>query len=168
MRHRTTPHCLSVLVLVVLLAVTCAGAARAAGDDLAQVRSLVSQKKYDDAFGRVRQYLSAHPGDAEARLLQGIIESRQGRTRQATETFRKLVVDHPDLPEPLNTGEGFMRAAFDYKVLTVPGEYFDVNPNRLREGRSPLTEYVRFSFGPPLDNVRAGLDRLAEMVKARS
>ena len=69
------------------------------------------------------------------------------------------------LPAPLNTGEGFMRAAFDYKVLSVPGEYFDVNPNREREGRSPLTEYVRFSYGPPIDNVRAGLDRLAEMVK---
>jgi len=117
-------------VLVVLLAVTCAGAARAAGDDLAQVRSLVSQKKYDDAFGRVRQYLSAHPGDAEARLLQGIIESRQGRTRQATETFRKLVVDHPDLPEPLNTlavlyaAQGRFeeaRAALERAVTVDPG-----------------------------------------------
>ena len=59
-----------------------------------------------------------------------------------------------------------MHEAFKHKVLTVPGEYFDVNPNREREGRSPLTEYVRFSYGPPIDNVRAGLDRLAEMVSA--
>jgi aspartate/methionine/tyrosine aminotransferase len=54
-----------------------------------------------------------------------------------------------NLPAPLNTGEGFMREAFKHRVLTVPGEYFDVNPNREREGRSPLTEYVRFSYGPP-------------------
>ncbi|MCZ6835616.1 MAG: pyridoxal phosphate-dependent aminotransferase [Planctomycetota bacterium] len=71
-----------------------------------------------------------------------------------------------DLPAPLNTGLGFMKEAFKHRVLTVPGEYFDVNPNREREGQSPLTPYIRFSYGPPIDNVRAGLDRLAEMVKA--
>ena len=71
-----------------------------------------------------------------------------------------------DLPAPLNTGEGFMHEAFKHKVLTVPGEYFDVNPNRERAGRSPLTAFVRFSYGPPHDNVEAGLKRLAEMISA--
>jgi aspartate/methionine/tyrosine aminotransferase len=65
-----------------------------------------------------------------------------------------------ELPAPFNTGEGFMRSAFEAKVLTVPGEYFDVNPHRLRAGESPLKPWVRFSFGPPLENVVAGLDRL--------
>ena len=71
-----------------------------------------------------------------------------------------------DLPAPLNTGEGFMRAAFKHKVLTVPGEFFDVNPHRARQGASPLEPYVRFSFGPPRDNLEAGLRRLKEMVDA--
>ncbi|MGI9013239.1 MAG: pyridoxal phosphate-dependent aminotransferase [Phycisphaerales bacterium] len=72
------------------------------------------------------------------------------------------------LPKPLNTGEGFMRAAFGHRVLTVPGSFFDVNPNRSRAGRSPYEQFVRFSFGPPRDNLEAGLGRLAEMIRAAS
>jgi aspartate/methionine/tyrosine aminotransferase len=74
--------------------------------------------------------------------------------------------DVSGLPGTLNTGEGFMRAAFGHRVLTVPGEFFDVNPRRLRTGESPLKSMVRFSFGPPRANLKAGLSRLAEMVRA--
>lgn len=70
------------------------------------------------------------------------------------------------LPAPLNDGVGFMREAFKHRVLTVPGEFFDVNPHRSRAGRSPLAGYVRFSFGPPRANLEAGLGRLVEMIKA--
>ena len=73
------------------------------------------------------------------------------------------------LPAPLNTGEGFMREAFKHKVLTVPGEFFDVNPGRARRGSSPLSGYVRFSFGPPRageNGLVRGLDRLADMIAA--
>jgi len=69
-----------------------------------------------------------------------------------------------DLPPPLNSGLGFMRSAFQHRVLTVPGEYFDVNPHGMREGESYLKGYVRFSFGPPRENLVAGLERLAEMI----
>ncbi len=71
-----------------------------------------------------------------------------------------------NLPAPLNTGEGFMRAAFKHRVLSVPGEFFDVNPGRARTGRSALSGFVRFSFGPPKANLEAGLERLADMVRA--
>lgn len=71
-----------------------------------------------------------------------------------------------DLPPPLNTGVGFMQAAFQHRVLTVPGEYFDVNPHGQREGESYLSGYVRFSFGPPKENLIAGLERLGEMIRA--
>lgn len=73
--------------------------------------------------------------------------------------------DVSKLPRPMNTGEGFMREAFKHRVLTVPGEFFDVNPGHVRTGPSPLGSFVRFSFGPPRDNLAAGLARLAEMVK---
>jgi aspartate/methionine/tyrosine aminotransferase len=69
------------------------------------------------------------------------------------------------LPAPLNTGIGFMHEAFKHRVLTVPGEFFDVNPHRRRSGPPGLERFVRFSFGPPRDNLEAGLDRLAEMVR---
>jgi aspartate/methionine/tyrosine aminotransferase len=70
------------------------------------------------------------------------------------------------LPAPMNTGDGFMREAFKHRVLTVPGEFFDVNPGHGRTGTSPLKSFVRFSFGPPKENLAAGLARLAEMVRA--
>lgn len=69
------------------------------------------------------------------------------------------------LPSALNTGEKFMREGFKHQVLTIPGEFFDVNPAKARAGASPLSTFVRFSFGPPRDNLEAGLDRLAAMVK---
>lgn len=72
------------------------------------------------------------------------------------------------LPPPLNTGEGFMREGFKHRVLTVPGEFFDVNPGRMRPAPSPLNSMVRFSFGPPMENLVAGLDRLGEMVASRA
>ena len=71
-----------------------------------------------------------------------------------------------NLPAPLNTGEGFMRGGFGYRVSTVPGAYFDVNPHGHRAGPSPLEPFVRFSFGPPIDNLTAGLDRLEQMLSA--
>lgn len=69
------------------------------------------------------------------------------------------------LPPAINTGEGFMRMGFKHRVLTVPGEFFDVNPGKSRHETSPLTQFVRFSFGPPMGNLTAGLERLDEMVR---
>jgi aspartate/methionine/tyrosine aminotransferase len=68
------------------------------------------------------------------------------------------------LPEPLDDGMGFFRRALEHKVLTVPGEFFDVNPGRRRRGVSPYRQWMRFSFGPPMENLELGLDRLARMI----
>jgi len=65
-----------------------------------------------------------------------------------------------DLPEPLNDGMGLFWAALDKRVMTGPGEFFDVNPGGGRSGESPFRQWVRFSFGPPHDNVDLGLTRL--------
>jgi hypothetical protein len=69
-----------------------------------------------------------------------------------------------NLPEPLNDAKTFFWRALDRQVLTVPGEFFDVNPGRRRRGPSPYEQWMRFSFGPPMDNMVLGLERLAEMV----
>jgi N-succinyldiaminopimelate aminotransferase len=70
------------------------------------------------------------------------------------------------LPAPINDGIAFMHEGIKHRTMTVPGEFFDVNPNRERTAKSPLSQMVRFSFGPPRANLEAGLDRLAEMIKA--
>ncbi|MEZ4406837.1 MAG: pyridoxal phosphate-dependent aminotransferase [Polyangiales bacterium] len=71
-----------------------------------------------------------------------------------------------ELPEPLNTGMGFFRAALDRQVITVPGEFFDVNPGKRRVGRgSRFRDHVRFSFGPSADVVESALGRIEAMVR---
>jgi aspartate/methionine/tyrosine aminotransferase len=68
------------------------------------------------------------------------------------------------LPAPFDDAEVFFRRALERKVMTVPGEFFDVNPGKSRPGPSPFRSWVRFSFGPPEDNVRLGLDRLEALL----
>lgn len=71
------------------------------------------------------------------------------------------------LPPPLDDAQTFFRRALEHKVMTVPGEFFDVNPGKRRRGASPYRSWMRFSFGPPLDNLAMGLDRLEKMVRGR-
>jgi aspartate/methionine/tyrosine aminotransferase len=68
------------------------------------------------------------------------------------------------LPPPFDDGLGFFRRALERKVMTVPGEFFDVNPGKRRRSPSPYRQWMRFSFGPPMENVAMGLDRLGEML----
>jgi N-succinyldiaminopimelate aminotransferase len=69
------------------------------------------------------------------------------------------------LPPPLDEGMGFFRAALEKKVITVPGEFFDVNPGKRRRGHgSRFSKYVRFSFGPTLESIDKALARLAELI----
>jgi aspartate/methionine/tyrosine aminotransferase len=69
------------------------------------------------------------------------------------------------LPSPLNTGMGFFRKALEAKVITVPGEFFDVNPGKRRAARrSRFSSYVRFSFGPAESVVKSALERLARLI----
>lgn len=69
-----------------------------------------------------------------------------------------------DLPEPLNDPMTFFWRALDHKVMTVPGRYFDVNPGGRRRRESPYDNWMRFSFGPPMENLLLGLGRLRRMV----
>ena len=70
-----------------------------------------------------------------------------------------------DLPAPLDDGEALFRAALQERVMLVPGSYFDVNPAKARRQPSRLRQWMRFSFGPPIDNMRSGHDRLGALVE---
>lgn len=73
-----------------------------------------------------------------------------------------------DLPEGINDGQSFFRAALDHRVIVVPGEFFDVNPGKRRASRaSRFRRHVRFSFGPSETVIARALDRLARMVDLR-
>ncbi len=71
------------------------------------------------------------------------------------------------LAPPFNDGMGFFRAALEEKVIVVPGEFFDVNPGKRRQGRaSRFKAYVRFSFGPALDVLEMAVQRLERLLNA--
>jgi aspartate/methionine/tyrosine aminotransferase len=71
-----------------------------------------------------------------------------------------------NLPEPLSDGHAFFRAALDRQVITVPGEFFDVNPGKRRSHiPSRMRSYVRLSFGPEREAVELGLQRLDALIR---
>jgi N-succinyldiaminopimelate aminotransferase len=71
------------------------------------------------------------------------------------------------LPSHLADGMAFFRAALEHKVITVPGEFFDVNPGKRRSGfASRFRSYVRFSFGPSMATLEKAVTRLEGVVKA--
>jgi len=72
------------------------------------------------------------------------------------------------LPPPLNDGMGFFRAALEKKVITVPGEFFDVNPGKRRSRRaSRFRSYTRFSFGAAQPQLDEAMTRIEQLVLAR-
>lgn len=71
-----------------------------------------------------------------------------------------------NLPESLNDGMRFFRAALDRKIVTVPGEFFDINPGKRRHARaSRFSRYLRFSFGPSRASLEQACDRFEAMIR---
>jgi N-succinyldiaminopimelate aminotransferase len=71
------------------------------------------------------------------------------------------------LPPPLSDGMELFRAALERQVITVPGQFFDVNPGKRRGAQSSrFRDYTRFSFGPPMRALQMACDRLEEMISS--
>jgi hypothetical protein len=69
------------------------------------------------------------------------------------------------LPASISDGMSFFRAALERKVITVPGEFFDVDPGKRRAGRaSRFRRHLRFSFGPPIGKLELALERFAALI----
>jgi len=102
------------------------------------------------------------------RMLQGL-QALGIRVDRAPEGTFYVWGDLAGLPPPLNDGMGLFRAALEQRVITVPGEFFDINPGKRRRGRaSRFRGHARFSFGPSMDVVERALERLADVVRARA
>jgi len=98
------------------------------------------------------------------RLLAGLREIGVRFDREPEGTFYAWG-DLSGLPEHLQRGRDFFRAALAQKVITVPGAFFDVDPGKRRHGRpSRFRSYVRFSFGPPQEEIERGLQQLRKLV----
>lgn len=99
------------------------------------------------------------------RVLERCQAMGMGVDRTPAGTFYAFV-SLRDLPLSLNDGMAFFRAALERQVICVPGVFFDVNPGRRRsQHHSRFRQHVRISYGPPMDEVERGLDRLEEMIQ---
>ena len=73
------------------------------------------------------------------------------------------------LPASISDGMSFFRAALERKVITVPGEFFDVDPGKRRGGRaSRFRRHLRFSFGPPMAKLELALERFRDLIASAS
>ena len=70
------------------------------------------------------------------------------------------------LPDPINDSDVFFKEALSRKVMTVPGYFFDISPGDSNKENSSFKKFVRFSFGPPEDNMKMGFKRLTEMINS--
>ena len=71
------------------------------------------------------------------------------------------------LPAPLNDGLQLFKEGLTEKVITVPGVFFDVNPER-RRTYARYREYCRVSFGPDMPALERGLDSLERVIRKHS
>ena len=121
--------------------------------------------------------LEPEQADAETRALREVFCRKRNEMVRRLEELGVTFANKPTgtfycwgslaaLPDPLDDAMTFFRRALDRRVLTVPGEFFDINPGKYRKGVSPYRQWMRFSFGPPMDNMVMGLERLREMVDA--
>jgi len=72
-----------------------------------------------------------------------------------------------NLPPSLRDGFDFFEAGLNEKVITVPGVFFDVNPEKRRVS-ARFRNYCRISFGPEMSAVERGLDGLERLIQSHS
>lgn len=68
------------------------------------------------------------------------------------------------LPGAISDGMNFFEAGLEEKVITVPGIFFDVNPEKRRTCLR-FQQHARISFGPEMRELKRGLDALERMIK---
>jgi aspartate/methionine/tyrosine aminotransferase len=112
------------------------------------------------AADRETSAVRAHFANKRNAMVDGL---RHAGIRVDTEPRGGFYVwgDLRDMPVPLRRARDFFEAALDRKVITVPGEAFELAPGAARTGM--FDSHVRFSYGPALEVVLEGLRRLHEM-----
>jgi len=58
--------------------------------------ALQAAGRFEEALVEVGSYLEAHPGEARARFLEGVLFARTGRREAAVQRFESLVIEYPE------------------------------------------------------------------------
>lgn len=72
----------------------------ALANDESSVIDLMRKGQWNPALSITERHLAKHPGDASMRFLRGLLQQKSGRQRDAITTYKRLIQDHPALPEP--------------------------------------------------------------------
>ena len=124
---------------------------------LAPTAALAETKAIHQTFGKKR-----------AKLLNGLRDLGFTVDLPPEGTFY-VWASTEHLPPSIGDGMALFRAALERKVITVPGEFFDVDPGKRRSGRaSRFRRHLRFSFGPPMSRIELALERLRELIASAS
>jgi len=70
--------------------------------ELADVTRMIRDGQYVTAMAKLDTVLAADARNPQARFLRGVVQTDQGDTDDAVETFQLLTEDFPELPEPHN------------------------------------------------------------------
>ena len=100
--------------VLALVSAFLASAAAAQESWLDAVRDLDSRGRTREALSRLDREPARTAGDAEARLLRGVLLAKLGRTAEARQVYQRLIVEHPDRPEAYNNLAVMHAAAGDY------------------------------------------------------
>ncbi len=126
---------------------------RKAVELLAPTAAMAETKAIHNEFGKKRK-----------RLLEGLRDLGFTVDLPPEGTFY-VWASAQHLPASIADGMSFFRAALERKVITVPGEFFDVDPGKRRGGRaSRFRKHLRFSFGPPMAKLELALERFKDLI----
>ncbi|NWG86333.1 MAG: tetratricopeptide repeat protein [Hydrogenophilaceae bacterium] len=90
------------ILVLSLGALLCSTALAAGTPSLQDANQLFKQGRYPAALDQVNAYLAAHPKEAQARFLKGLVLTELNRIQDAIRVFTDLTEDYPELPEPYN------------------------------------------------------------------
>lgn len=95
----------------------------------AEVSRLLRAGQLGEALKRAEATLATRPKDPQMRFLKGIIQSRNGQSAEALQTFLLITQDYPELPEPYNNLAALYAAEQRYdKARTALEMAIKVNP----------------------------------------
>jgi Flp pilus assembly protein TadD len=119
------------LLLCASAALTCVPASAQDGRDLSEearkqyakglreASAQVKDRQFAAALSGLDVLLAQRPREPQARFLKGVVQTEQGQRDAAMATFRGIIDDYPELPEPYNNLAVLYAQNGDYAAARV-------------------------------------------------
>ena len=106
----------------------------------------------------------------ESRAIQKVFRKKRDYMIKRLELMNIVISSKPEgafyiwanlenLPREVNSGLKFFERMLKEKVVVMPGKFFDLDPHKSRKNRN-FKKYVRFSYGPKIEILKRGLDKI--------